>query len=319
MKPIKRRSKIIINDRILLLTMALVLALSVAIVIALETLPYERIQVDDGTLYGKLEPVSETLVILVAGSGPTDMDGNSSILKGQNNSLFQLSRALNQEGYATFRYDKRTAGKSRNSFKGQAISFVDFADDLEAVTENMYQKGYEHIYLAGHSQGSLLVMMVANRIPVDGVISLAGPSETIDQTLLRQFSDAYGMDSEQAMTIKKLQAGEQTSLEGDLTLSDKNLTFIANWMKYDPAVEAARLTAPLLIIQGAGDSQVRVEDAESLKEAQHGATLLLVEDMNHLLKQVASPEDNAASYTDPSFPLHPELIDTINAFIDSHR
>jgi hypothetical protein len=319
MKQIKEKRRIIINDRILLITMALVLALSVAIVIALETLPYEHIQVDDGTLYGKLEPVSETLIILVAGSGPTDMDGNSSILKGQNNSLLQLSRALNQEGYATFRYDKRTAGKSRNSFKGQSISFVDFADDLEAVTESMYQKGYRHIYLAGHSQGSLLVMMVANRIPVDGVISLAGPGETIDQTLLRQFSDAYGMDSEQAMTIKELQAGKQISLEGDLTLSDKNLTFITNWMKYDPAVEAARLTVPLLIIQGADDSQVRVEDAKSLKEAQPEATLLLVKDMNHLLKQVASPKENIASYTDPSFQLHLEIIDTINEFVDYHQ
>jgi hypothetical protein len=299
--------------------MILVLALSVAIIIALETIPYERIQVDDGTLYGKLEPVGETLVILVAGSGPTDMDGNSPILKGQNNSLLQLSRALNQEGFATFRYDKRTAGKSRNSFKGQSISFDDFINDLEAVTENMYQKGYEHIYLAGHSQGSLLVMMVANRFPVDGVISLAGPGETIDHTLLRQFSDAYGMDSEQVKTIKKLQTGEQTSLEDDKTLSDKNLTFIANWMKYDPAVEAARLTIPLLIIQGADDSQVHVEDAESLKAAQPAATLLLVKDMNHLLKQVTSPEDNTASYTDPSFPLHPELIDTISTFIDYHQ
>ena len=65
-----------------------------------------------GTL---LEPITktDTLAIIIAGSGPTDRNGNQQMQ--QNNSLKKLAEALTLEGIATYRYDKRILKLLRNN------------------------------------------------------------------------------------------------------------------------------------------------------------------------------------------------------------
>ena len=57
-----------------------------------------------GTLYGTLDwPRSRSpvpVVLIIAGSGPTDRDGNSAMLKGPNNSLKLLAEGLAAHGVA---------------------------------------------------------------------------------------------------------------------------------------------------------------------------------------------------------------------------
>ena len=52
-------------------------------------------------------------MLLIAGSGPTDRNGNSVGLPGANNSLQYLAEALAERGIASVRYDKRAIGASR--------------------------------------------------------------------------------------------------------------------------------------------------------------------------------------------------------------
>ena len=52
----------------------------------------------------------------------------------------------------------------------------------------------------------------------------------------------------------------------------------------DPAAELAKVKAPVLIVQGDNDLQVKVEDARLLAAAQPRAQLLIVKGMNHMLK-----------------------------------
>src|SRR5688572_9400845 len=63
------------------------------------------------TLYGTLErpqsPSRVPVVLIIAGSGPTDRDGNSTMLPGPNNSIKLLAEALAARGIASLRYDKR--------------------------------------------------------------------------------------------------------------------------------------------------------------------------------------------------------------------
>ena len=59
----------------------------------------------DGTLLIPTDIEKPNLAIIVAGSGPTDRNGNQNLLK--NNSLKKLAEGLSKEGIATFRYDKR--------------------------------------------------------------------------------------------------------------------------------------------------------------------------------------------------------------------
>ena len=59
----------------------------------------------DGTLLTPEHIEKPELVIIIAGSGPTDRNGNQNFLK--NNSLKKLATAITNKGVATFRYDKR--------------------------------------------------------------------------------------------------------------------------------------------------------------------------------------------------------------------
>ncbi len=66
------------------------------------------------TLHGTLETPDASApwpaVLIVAGSGPTDRDGNSAGLPGANDSLKQLALGLAKQGIASVRYDKRGIG-----------------------------------------------------------------------------------------------------------------------------------------------------------------------------------------------------------------
>src|SRR4051812_42699174 len=68
-----------------------------------------------GTVFGTLTlPSAKSpvpLVLVIAGSGPTDRDGNQG--KMRNNSLLALGDSLAKKGIATFRYDKRGVGASK--------------------------------------------------------------------------------------------------------------------------------------------------------------------------------------------------------------
>jgi pimeloyl-ACP methyl ester carboxylesterase len=68
-----------------------------------------------GTLFGTLEvPAGKTafpVVLIHAGSGPTDRDGNSTLLPGKNNSLKMLAEALAVDGIASLRYPANEIAK----------------------------------------------------------------------------------------------------------------------------------------------------------------------------------------------------------------
>jgi hypothetical protein len=92
--------------------------------------------------------------------------------------------------------------------------------------------------------------------------------------------------------------------------------YLISWFRYDPAVEVRAVRPPVLIAQGTTDIQVSVEDARLLAMAKPEATLVVVDGMNHVLKKV--PPDLTAqvgSYSDPSLPIAPELVDAIARFV----
>lgn len=92
--------------------------------------------------------------------------------------------------------------------------------------------------------------------------------------------------------------------------------YLISWFKYDPAREIARIGMPSLIIQGECDMQIGIDNAHFLAKADPAAQLLLIPNMNHILKDVSpSLADNAASYRDPKLPLDQTLISSISDFI----
>jgi fermentation-respiration switch protein FrsA (DUF1100 family) len=94
-----------------------------------------------------------------------------------------------------------------------------------------------------------------------------------------------------------------------------------SWVKYDPATLLKNLKCKVLIVQGRRDIQVKVEDAELLHKVRPSATLLFIDDMNHVLKSVSTPSktDNIKTYSDPTLPIHTLLVQEIIHFIQPIR
>lgn len=88
-----------------------------------------------------------------------------------------------------------------------------------------------------------------------------------------------------------------------------------SWLQYNPVEQIKQLDARILLINGTADLQVPSSDAELLHQAKD-SDLLIIEKMNHVLKESPSDEQgNMATYTDPSIPLAEGLMDGIIEFI----
>jgi len=153
----------------------------------------------------------------------------------------------------------------------------------------------------------------------DAYISLAGPGETIDKTIIRQVTTQNPEFGAAAKAhFKELQetGGIKEVNPNLITIFAKpNLPFFNSWIQYDPLDEIKKLAIPALIVNGTKDIQVSVGDARALHKANPKAKLEIIKDMNHVLKQINKDEDNLRSYYSPDFPLSTALIDTIVAFI----
>ena len=129
------------------------------------------------------------LVVIQAGSGPTDRNGNSgNALKA--NSYRLIAEALSKKNIATLLIDKRGVGKSMGAMKSEAsIRFDDYADDLaDWISFIKKDKRIGKIFIAGHSEGSLVGMIAAQKEKVNGYISIAGAGESIDKIITWQYA-----------------------------------------------------------------------------------------------------------------------------------
>ena len=303
-----------------LILIAVLLAAGVQIL--LEYSGYHKIPVEGGTLYGR--PTGndkELVVLLIAGSGPTDMDGNTVLIQGRNDSLRLLAQDLAKAGVSTFRYDKRSAGKSVQTFDPSTeIDFDTFVRDCVKVIEYLKSQGYKNVVLAGHSKGSLVGMLASQQTPVAGFISLAGTGLPIDVTLEKQLLAQLPADSLEIRVIESLREGViDTSIPEDQMFSLAQQAFLLSWMPYEPGAIIAEMEMPVLVIQGDEDIQVDMDDFHPLQTHVNAESSRIIEGMNHVLKDIRSTGDSnpLASYSDPSYPLHSDLVPAILEYLQN--
>ena len=286
-----------------------------------------------GKLYGTLEVPARgaapyPVVLIISGSGPTDRDGNTPAFPGPNNSLKYLAEGLAAEGIASLRYDKRGVGESRAAAAGKTEAdarFDHFIEDAVLWGRRLRaDKRFSRLVVAGHSEGSLIGMVAAQRLGADGYVSVAGPGRRVDVVLLEQVKPQMAPEqyAKAEAILKSLLEGKtvaEVPPEGLLPLLFRPSVqpYMISWLKYDPAKELAKLSVPVLIAQGTHDWQVKVEDAKALAAAKPDAKLLLVEGMNHVLKETASadPRQQLPSYSDPSLPVVPKFLAEVVAFV----
>lgn len=275
----------------------------------------------DGTILIPETEKKSPLVILIADSGPTDRNGNQQMMT--NNHLKFLAEGLYKSGIATFRYDKRIIKQMLDkTITEESIRFDDFIKDARDIVAYFKRsEAFSKIYVLGHGQGST-VGMIAAQDGVDGYISIAGPGRSIDEVIVAQLSEqAPGLKDNARIAFDELAANGSTQnySPGLASIFRPSIQpFIRSWMKYDPAVELAKLDIPVLIIVGDKDIQVLLSEGEILKAAKPDATYTIITNMNHPLKELKAADDdliNQKSYNEPRRPVIQELIETVAAFV----
>ena len=113
------------------------------------------------------------VALLIAGSGSTDHDGNGPQIKPA--TLKKLSEQLVARKIATLRYDKRGAGGWKPEFgRPEDFRFKDYVDDAVALVNYLRSSGkFSQVVLVGHSEGGLVAILTARRVPVDRLVLLA--------------------------------------------------------------------------------------------------------------------------------------------------
>ncbi|HPF93610.1 MAG TPA: alpha/beta hydrolase, partial [Tenuifilaceae bacterium] len=95
--------------------------------------------------------------------------------------------------------------------------------------------------------------------------------------------------------------------------------YFINWLKYEPVEVLSTFEVPILIVQGTTDIQVSAENAELLSNANSRAKLVIIDGMNHVLKQAEIDRTkNMSTYSNPNLPIVPELVEAISDFILTH-
>lgn len=272
-----------------------------------------------GTLTYNTKLKSQPLVIFVHGSGNVDRNGNQGVM-AKANYIKMLNDSLASKGIAFYRFDKRTATQSNLKFVMSNMIFEGFVDDLNLVINRFKDdKRFSSITLIGHSQGSL-VAMLADHDHIDKYISLAGPSDSVDKTIIGQVRFQNGDEIANTVESHFKELAEKGSIENvdPMLMSIFNKPtqpFMLSWMAYKPVEEIKTVELPILILNGNKDLQVSLAEAEKLHQANPKSKLIIINNMNHVLKTIEKDEDNMASYMSADFQLSNELVEAIEAFI----
>lgn len=263
------------------------------------------------------------VVVIIAGSGPTDRNGNS-VMGIRPNSYAQLAWRLAERGVASLRYDKRGLPGTQGTFDIMKMTLADFAADARAAADTLSRdRRFSRVLFLGHSEGASLALLAASQgARVSGVIHVSGlgrgTSEVLREQLSRQFDSVTLVRYDTAM--KHYLRGEQPAdvpPQLAMLFVPVNRTFMVSMMAFDPPAAIRAVRQPVLIVQGSTDLQARVVDAERLHAARPDAKLVVIPSANHVLKQVTDTTlpGQLPSYQNPALPIMPEVVKAIADWI----
>lgn len=278
-----------------------------------------------GTLTRPAAAVAAPLVIVVAGSGATDRNGNTVGMAGGPESYRMLADSLAAHGIASLRYDKRGVAASRGAMTAESqLRFEMYAEDAAAwIRQFRADSRFSRLILLGHSEGSLLGMLAVQREPTDAFISVAGPARRADLVIREQLAGQLppALTAQSDSIFAQLVRGDTVANTPPILANlfrPSVQPYMISWFRYAGATEIAKVRGPVLIVQGAHDVQVAPTEADLLAQARPTARVLIVPGMNHGLKLTpASKAEQLRFYADPNVPLASELVTGIVRFVNS--
>jgi pimeloyl-ACP methyl ester carboxylesterase len=272
-----------------------------------------------GTLATEAEAKPVAAMVIVAGSGPTDRNGNSTL--GLNPDTYRLlAYGLAANDIATLRADKRAIGKSASAMTGESDLRVDtYADDVRLwVASLRHETGLPCVWLLGHSEGGLISELAAKEnSDVCGLVLVAAPGRTLGKVLRAQLA-AVPEPQRTAIygAIASLEAGHSVQAsERDVLFRPAVQPYLISEIALDPAGLLKALSIPVLILQGDADAQITPADAHLLAATRADAKLVILGGVDHDLK--AGPFQSTKD-RDAGLPLAPGIVDTISGFVHAH-
>lgn len=211
-------------------------------------------------------------VVLVHGSGPNDRDETI----GPNRPFRDLAWGLASRGIAVLRYDKRTLVHAAriNSINNFTVRDETVDDAVAAVTwlrKNPDVRA-DRVFVAGHSLGGMLAPRIGSAVPqLAGLVILAGAVRPLEESILAQTRYLAEIDGKLTDAERRLIAEAEAlvvrvrSLKpGDppLTgpLASGPVSYVLDLRGYHPPTAAKAFMRPMLILQGARDYQVTMDD-----------------------------------------------------------
>jgi pimeloyl-ACP methyl ester carboxylesterase len=259
------------------------------------------------------------VALLIAGSGSTDHDGNGPQIKPA--TLKKLSEQLVARKIATLRYDKRGAGGWKPEFgRPEDFRFKDYVDDSAALVNYLRSSGkFSQVIVVGHSEGGLVAILTARRVPVDRLALLVTAARRQGDLLKAQLErKQIPPDVLQPIVkaIDAIMAGQIVDPPPQgLAIAPSMQPGIASAFTEDPIDPLKLIERPTLIIGGGRDRQVARLDFVALSAASPLAKTLWLPDMNHVLVDVTDENDDLAAYNQPERALDTVLIDSVASFI----
>ena len=253
-----------------------------------------------GTLSRPKQATSGRLpaVVLLAGSGPQDRD---EIVFGIP-ILGEIADALADAGFIVLRYDKRGIGQSGG--RPDVAGLADYAEDLRAAVDWLaHRKDVDpkRIVVIGHSEGGAVALMAAEkdgRIAAVGLLAANGVSGSelvlaqqqhlLTRTQLTPEQRQQRIDLQKKIIDAVLTGKGLDQLPPNVRRQVDNPEY-QSILANDPTKIVPKVKQPILIVQGALDTQVDPSNADRLEALttarKHGgpAALVKVPGVNHLL------------------------------------
>lgn len=308
------------------------------------------------TLYGTFRhPTSHSApvpaALIIAGSGPTDRNGNSALAPGPIDTLQTLAGWLSTDGVASLRYDKLGTGDTGlgpYASNPNAIGLGVYEQEAAAALNFLAkQPGVDRDRLAvfGHSEGALFALLLATgaagSTPPVHALGLLEPASLRSLDTLTNQIDARVAAQLQAGQITAAQAAQiravaanaiqsvrttgtvQPNLPYGLStaLAPSSARFLSQEDRHDPAQLAAQLKPHLPVLVSCSDADTQITCAEvnhlasGLEQPPAATDFVHLNGVDHVLKE--DPSMNVANYVKP-LPFSSQLQQDVKSFARSH-
>ncbi len=242
-----------------------------------------------GTLWSPATAESPPLAVIVAGSGPTDRNGDNP-LGAFGRSYAILASELAKHQIATLRYDKRGVGASTLTMPASEVTLAHIIDDAARIVAYARSLGrFSRIVIVGHSEGGLIAMDLASQRHADAIVLLATPGRGLNIILREQIArqvDAGDLPAVEE-TLAAWKAGRDVPVvpRSLQRIERGGLKGLKSMLSLDPRALAQRVNVPATVVQGTDDVQVATEDAEELALHNSSFRVRFVPGMAHSLKR----------------------------------